>query len=151
MKEVIVRTKELMPIILEKIERNELAQLKVKGSSMEPFFHSDQTIVTLAKANALKRHDIILFKSENDNYILHRIIHITKDDIITMGDALRQKEVVRFDDIIAKVIDFESNEKKVSVLSRKYRFKVKLWVFFRPFRRILMKLNRMLKRSESNE
>jgi len=87
MKEVVVRTKELVPIILEKIEKNEFAQLKVKGSSMEPFLHSDQTIVTLAKVDSIRRFDIILFKSDIDNYILHRIIHITTKGILTMGDA----------------------------------------------------------------
>ena len=151
MKEVVVRVKELMPIILEKIEKNEKAQLKVKGSSMEPFLHSDQTTVTLAKIKSIQRFDIILFSNDNENYILHRIIHITKNGIITMGDALRQKEVVDGDNIIAKVIAFEYHGKKVYIESKGYRLKVRLWVFFRPFRRILMKMNRMMKRGDSSE
>lgn len=151
MKEVIVRMKELVPIIREKINTNELAQLKVKGSSMEPFFYSDKTIVTLGKIDVLKRFDVILFQKEEDQYILHRVIHINKDIIITMGDGLKQREVCSINQVIAKVTSFETNNITYTINSKRYLFKVKVWYLLKPIRRILLKLMRAIKRGDSVE
>jgi signal peptidase I len=151
MKEVLVSIADLIPIISEKINKNEKVLLKVRGSSMEPFLHSNVTTVTLVKPEKLNRFDIILFKDENNTYLLHRIIKIHNDIVITMGDGNTRKESLHKDQIIAVVNDYQQDGMNTSMTNKKNLFKVRVWYYIRPFRKILLKLRRFLKRGNQVE
>ena len=56
------------------------------GYSMYPLIRQREDILHIVKTNDIKRGDIILYKSEVDHYVLHRILRIKKDKIICAGD-----------------------------------------------------------------
>ena len=56
------------------------------GYSMYPLIRQREDILHIVKTNVFKRGDIILYKSEADHYVLHRILRIKKDKIICAGD-----------------------------------------------------------------
>ena len=56
------------------------------GYSMYPLIKQREDILHIIKTNDYKKGDIILFKSEANHYVLHRILKIKKDKIITAGD-----------------------------------------------------------------
>ena len=56
------------------------------GYSMYPLIRQREDILHIVKTNDIKRGDIILYKSEADHYVLHRILRIKKDKIICAGD-----------------------------------------------------------------
>ena len=56
------------------------------GYSMYPLIRQREDILHIVKTNDIKRGDIILYKSEADHYVLHRILRIKKDQIICAGD-----------------------------------------------------------------
>ena len=56
------------------------------GYSMYPLIRQREDILHIVKTNVFKRGDIILYKSEVDHYVLHRILRIKKDKIICAGD-----------------------------------------------------------------
>lgn len=56
------------------------------GYSMYPLIRQREDILTIKKSNTYKKGDIILYKSNVDHYVLHRILKIKKDKIILAGD-----------------------------------------------------------------
>ena len=56
------------------------------GYSMYPLIRQREDILHIVKSNTYKKGDIILYKSDIDHYVLHRILKIKKDKIICAGD-----------------------------------------------------------------
>ena len=56
------------------------------GYSMYPLIKQREDILHIVKSDTYKKGDIILYKSEIDHYVLHRILKIKKDKIICAGD-----------------------------------------------------------------
>ena len=56
------------------------------GYSMYPLIRQREDILHIVKTNDYKRGDIILYKSDVDHYVLHRILKIKKDKITCAGD-----------------------------------------------------------------
>lgn len=109
-------------------------KIRVTGNSMLPFYKDNQTIVMLKKFNNYQKYDVVLALYQN-KVILHRIIKIKDNYFILRGDGLVTKEKVNINNVFGKVVSFETNNKKVKA----YKFKVRLWMFLIPFRRLLLK------------
>ena len=75
------------PIKFEEVleKENELYFTNV-GYSMYPLIRQREDILHIVKTNDYKRGDIILYKSDVDHYVLHRILKIKKDKITCAGD-----------------------------------------------------------------
>lgn len=56
------------------------------SGSMEPTLHIEDYII-IKKSNEYKIGDIIIYKNENSPLIIHRIVQINGNQIITKGDA----------------------------------------------------------------
>ena len=56
------------------------------GYSMYPLIKQREDILHIVKTDSYKKGDIILYKSNVDHYVLHRILKIKKDKIICAGD-----------------------------------------------------------------
>ena len=75
-----------MPSFEEVLEKDgELIYTNV-GYSMYPLIRQREDILRIVKTDTYKKGDIILFKSSVDHYVLHRILKIKKDKIVTAGD-----------------------------------------------------------------
>ena len=138
MKTLNVDNIELLDIIKDLTTNNKEVELLVKGNSMLPFFRDNKTIVTLTKVKTLKKYDIILFKY-NNKVFLHRIIKITKDNIICRGDALVSKEYITKYDVVSIVTKYK-NKKVININSKRYKLRVYLWALLRPIRKLIIKI-----------
>ncbi len=134
-----ILSRELLPIIETTLQSGGTFNLTVSGTSMRPFLTHKTTTVTLATPTCYKRHTIYLFKT-NDKVYLHRLIAIDDETFIFQGDALKQKETCTLKNIIGQVTRIEKHGKRIQLDNPFYRFKIKLWVGLKPFRRILLKL-----------
>lgn len=62
-------------------------QLTASGLSMYPFLLvGDSLQLQRVEFNSIKKGDVIAFK-RNKNWVLHRVMHISKDYILTKGDS----------------------------------------------------------------
>ena len=52
------------------------------GYSMYPLIKQREDVLRIVKSDTYKKGDIVLYKSEIDHYVLHRILKIKKDKII---------------------------------------------------------------------
>ena len=98
---------EALKIIEEGIKAGSSVRLTVRGNSMSPLLLDGIDIVTLHPftPEKLKTGDVILFRYK-EAFLLHRIVEIRgygqpDAKIITKGDALEQKEVTCYSDVVA--------------------------------------------------
>ena len=89
------------------------------GYSMYPLIKQREDILHIIKIDDYKRGDIILFKSNVDHYVLHRILKIKKDQIITAGDYnyFKDQPIVK-EQILGLLISIKKKDGKVIDLSK---------------------------------
>ena len=56
------------------------------GYSMYPLIKQREDVLRIVKTDTYKKGDIVLYKSDIDHYVLHRILKIKKDKVILAGD-----------------------------------------------------------------
>ena len=89
------------------------------GYSMYPLIREREDILHIVQSNTYKKGDIILFKSKEDHYVLHRILRIKKDQIITAGDYNYFKDQpIAKEQILGLLISIKKKDGKVIDLSR---------------------------------
>ena len=98
---------EALKIIEEGIKAGSSVRLTVRGNSMSPLLLDGIDIVTLHPftPEKLKTGDVILFRYK-EAFLLHRIVEIQvsgtpEAKIIAKGDALEQREVFGYSDVVA--------------------------------------------------
>ena len=102
--------------VLEK--DNELFFTNV-GYSMYPLIRQREDILHIVKTDSIKKGDIILYKSEVDHYVLHRILKIKKDKIICAGDYnyFKDKPITN-EQVLGKLVDIKKKDGKTIDLSK---------------------------------
>ena len=67
---------EMMPVIREKLDAGGEVRLPASGRSMTPLFRDgkDTVILEAADKKGLKKYDMILYRRDNGQYVLHRIV-----------------------------------------------------------------------------
>ena len=102
--------------VLEK--DNELFFTNV-GYSMYPLIRQREDILHIVKKDTYKKGDIILYKSDIDHYVLHRILKIKKDKIICAGDYnyFKDKPITN-EQILGLLISIKKKDGKVIDLAK---------------------------------
>ena len=97
------------------------------GYSMYPLIKQREDILHIIKTDDYKRGDIILFKSNVDHYVLHRILKIKKDQIITAGDYnyFKDQPITR-EQVLGKLVTIKKKDGKEIDLSRDKKVR-KFW------------------------
>ena len=125
------KIEDLVPLLLDTLNNNKDFTMPVKGTSMLPFIN-EKNLVTLTKPNNIKKNDIVFYKRNNGQYVLHRIYQIKKDYFVLMGyNQTFKEEPIYLNQIIAKV----------KSIKKKY----KLYLFFwhnRLIRKIFFPITR---------
>ena len=89
------------------------------GYSMYPLIKQREDILTIVKTDTFKKGDILLYKSEIDHYVLHRVLKIKKDKIILAGDYNYWKDKpITKDKVLGKLISIKKKDGHVIDLSK---------------------------------
>ncbi len=101
---------------------------------MLPMLRQGIDSVELSKAPPkLKKYDIPLYRRNNGQYVLHRIVDVG-ETYTCIGDAQFIKECgIRDDQIIAVVTSFNRGKRCYSVTSPVYRIYCRIWHYSRFF------------------
>lgn len=131
--------------------KNKEAEFMPSGKSMLPIIVDGEDKVVLSKFNKLKRLDIILYQRKSGEYVLHRIIKIENNQVITAcGDNQVFKEKnIDVSQVIGKVVKIIKKDGKVIKVDcdKKYRFKSRIIVIKRPFKSVLVRIkNKCMRR-----
>ena len=102
------------------------------GDSMMPLLREKSDLLLIRKATGpLKKYEVPLYKRDNGQYVLHRVLKVTKDGYVICGDNRYYREYGIQDRHIIGVLDaIVRNGTTISVQDKKYRFYVHLWCDF---------------------
>ena len=103
---------EILPLVEEQVKVGGYFYLIPKGVSMLPTIKGDVDTVTLEAPDSLKSGDIVLYKRENGQVVLHRIVKIIGDELTLCGDAQMDFELgIKADDVVARVREIKKGER----------------------------------------
>lgn len=99
------------------------------GTSMMPLLRQRKDLIHLVKPKGrLKKYDVPLFKRDNGQYVLHRVIKVYPDSYVLCGDNQIHKETgITDDQIIGVMTGITRDGKYLPVTSLKYRIYVRIW------------------------
>mgnify|MGYP003292359246 CR=1 FL=1 len=137
---------EIYPVIKEKIENGGTVQLPITGTSMNPLLYWGRDSVELIKCENPQKYDIIFYRRDNGQFVLHRIVGKNENGFILCGDNQVKKEfAITENHIIAVVKSITRKGKSFSVDKFSYRLYVKLWTLVLPLRNIILVPMRKIK------
>lgn len=138
---------ELAPVILEVIEKEGSFRLFPKGESMRPTICQGEDSVLLVAPENLKKYDIVFYKRQNGQYVIHRIMKINDHSLTLAGDnQFFTEQGVKKERVIAKVGGIYKGERLIKADSLNYKIKSFLLVSTKPLRRVLGGIGRRLKK-----
>ena len=140
-----VRLAELEPLIREVIGAGGEFTLRTHGVSMLPILSDGKDSVVLTSLpQKIRKGDVILYKKENGQYVLHRVVGVRADGYVTRGDNQTVNEYgVKHESVIAIVKD----SKRIAVTDKKHRVYVHtlgIRCFAKRFRAFLSKVKNKL-------
>ena len=144
----VLEPEQLMPQLLEMLEVTEPVPLVISGSSMTPFLAHGRDTVYLSKAkDPLTRGDMVLYRRDSGNYILHRIYRVEQGSFTMVGDAQNWLEPgIRQDQILARVTAVRRKGKLLQKGSFLWDFFERVWIRVVPLRPAVMAGYALLKK-----
>lgn len=115
---------------------------KTRGYSMLPMLHQNQDLVLIeVPEGRLKKYDVAFYQRGND-YVLHRVIKVCKQEYLTRGDNTYSIEHVKDDKVLGILTGFVRNGKEHSVEEIGYKIYSHLWCMAYPLRVFYMRMRR---------
>lgn len=141
-----VSLNELYPIIKEQLESGAAVCLPITGTSMLPLLVWGRDTVEIIKCEKAKKGDVIFYRRDNGQFVLHRIVGEDEKGYILCGDNQWVKEYGIVDrHIIAVVRSINRKGKKIDVSKLSYIIYSKLWVGILPVRKYVLLFMRKIK------
>ncbi len=141
-----INLSEIYPDIKNSIDNDGIVRLPITGTSMLPLLLHDRDTVDLVKCENPKKGDIIFYRRDNGQFVLHRIIGTDENGYVLCGDNQWFKEKgIKDHNIIAVVSFITRRGKTFSVKSIPYRIYSSFWMFVRPIRKYLLYFPRKTK------
>ena len=121
-------------------EEGSVLPLVVTGSSMVPFLVGKRDSVYLSRfSGKAKKGDILLYKRDNGNYILHRVYKIEGKNLVMLGDSQQEPEFgIRPEQVIAIAVFAKRKGKIEKPGTFLWDFFEKIWIRTVPFRKIMI-------------
>lgn len=147
----LVRLEELLPVLETVLKEGGEITFTPRGNSMRPMLKFGDVITIKRFNRPLKKYALPLYRRENGQFVLHRVVGKNKEGYIMRGDNQLSKEYGITDaNILGEVIAFTSNGKQYKVTDFSYKvYCVLRCNFFTIFlRKVKQKLKRILKGSK---
>lgn len=140
-------------LLVQEITRmfNELGKqsitIVIRGYSMRPFLEDRRDKVILVPPRTPKRGDVVLARTGDNRYALHRVIKAENGTYTMQGDGnpTYMQEEFTDADIIAVAQAFIRKGKLITTESITWRGYSFIWRISKPFRRILLGVYRRVK------
>ncbi len=143
-KEKLFPNAELIPAIVKLLDEGHTVTLPLHGYSMRPFLEDGRDKALLSKARNPKVGDPVLAEVGQGNFVLHRIVKITGDDVVLRGDGNIGVERCRLSDVKGEAIGFYRKGRTTldKTNGMKWRVYSLLWTSLLPVRRYLLAIYR---------
>lgn len=126
----------LYPTIKDVLLDGGTVELPITGTSMLPLLHWGRDSVVISPAKDIEIGDIIFYRRDNEQFVLHRIIDTDEKGYILCGDNQWVKEHnINNEHIIGKVVAITRKGKTFETNNKKYKFYCKIWKLLFPVRK----------------
>ena len=130
---------ELYPIIKEQLDSGGTVQLPITGTSMLPLLVWGRDSVELIKSENYNKGDIIFYRRDDGQFVLHRIVGKNDNGYILCGDNQWKKEYgINNHHIIAVVKSITRKNKRIRTDNTFYKLYSKIWVAILRYRRFIL-------------
>lgn len=123
------------------------------GTSMRPLIRQGKDVMIIKSFDnccKLKKMDVPLYKRENGQYVLHRIIKVTKDGYVIRGDNTYSNEYgVTDHQILGVLTGVIRNGKEIGVNSFGYKVYSYFWLYTYYIRKVVVWMKRKNRLSKS--
>ena len=97
-----------------------------RGTSMLPLLREETDSVVLVSPEDIKKGDILLYRRDNGQFVLHRVVKISGGEYFMCGDnQFSVEHGVRTENILAKTAYFYRGSDKISLSDPAYKKYVK--------------------------
>lgn len=121
------------------------------GDSMMPLLrqHRDLMVISKKPEGRLKRYDVPLYRRDDGQYVLHRILRVRTDDYVICGDNRCKREYGITDrHIIGVLTAIIRDGKEIPVTDLRYRIYTHIWCDCFPIRALLLRTKWYLHRNK---
>jgi len=144
-----VDTIEFFAVVLEALDAGSRVAFTPRGRSMLPTLRDSIDVVYLEPATNPAKYDVVLYRRDSGQYVLHRIVGVASDGTFVLcGDAqFRLEYGIRREQILARVVEFKRG--KLNVDCQKscfFAFYSRFWIATRSFRALCYMARRVLRR-----
>ncbi len=110
------------------------------GDSMLPLIRQDRDLLVIEKPRGrLKKYDVPLYRRDNGQWVLHRILQVRDDGYVICGDNRWRKEYGITDRHIFGVLTAVIRDgRELKVRDWRYRLYVAVWCGCFPLRALLL-------------
>lgn len=149
----ILKIEDMIPIITEVVNSGSEFRMVTAGISMLPLLRDRKDTVVLVKAEKpLKKYDIPLYRRNDGQFVLHRIVAVKNGEYTMCGDhQIDVEHGITDNNIYAVVKAVERNGKYISCNDSGYKLYSFLRVHTRVLRKISYKVYYKLKRVKSKK
>ena len=142
----LVHTGDYVKILEDLTQEDKTVGVPVSGNSMSPFLISQRDYVIFQKPNRpLQKGDIVFFRRDSGEYILHRVSKIRENQYYILGDAQTKVEgPIREDQIFGLVTKVRRKEKWIDASDFWWQFFEKVWIRIIPMRTLIMSFYKQL-------
>ena len=134
-----VNLDDVIELMTEKLQAGGTVAFTPHGTSMLPMLRDGEDVVVLKSAEGRRLHlfDVPLYRRDNGQYVLHRVLDFCRDgSYIMCGDnQFAMEKGIRDDQIIAVMTGFFRKGRAYTTQSHFYRLYINFWYYTRPFRR----------------
>lgn len=117
-----INLSELYPVIEEVISSGGEFRMFPRGVSMLPLLTQGEDSVVLVSLGDVCENDMILYRRDNGQFVLHRVIKIVGDEYVMCGDNQCELEYgIKKENLLAKVKYFYKGARRVALDSEEYK------------------------------
>ena len=124
-----------------KLEEREVISFVPEGISMWPIIKGGKCSVIVGKKQSRANEFDVIFYKRGEKNVLHRVIEVTEDGYVTMGDGLLFTEKVKKECVFGIMLGFYKGKRYISCDDLKYIKKVKKYYKRKTIRKIRIKIH----------
>lgn len=134
----LVDTQEYMEMIRALLEDGQEVSMIVTGNSMRPFLKHGRDKICMKKTDRkLRKGDIVFYRRENGQYVMHRILKCGDQSYTLLGDGqIVPESGIRQEQIFARITKVQVRGKWIGPENFRWRFFEHIWIRFCGIRKL---------------
>lgn len=134
----LIDTQEYMEMIRALLEDGQEVSMIVTGNSMRPFLKHGRDKICMKKTDRkLRKGDIVFYRRENGQYVMHRILKCGDQSYTLLGDGqIVPESGIRQEQIFARITKVQVRGKWIGSENFRWRFFEHIWIRFWGIRKL---------------